>query len=245
MAKVVGVFGPSGANPYSAAARSLGLELAQHHLVLTGGTGIPDGSVKDQVLVGADAAITAGGDGGWIGIPKHGICTAVPDHGRGYLLQNPYGDERNYLNAFVAQSAIALKGGPGTDSEVAFAIALGHPVVLAGPGWEDVAAQLGRPATARAWLVEAIDRLFPRTESPGRTIDVAIAAARQACGSIKEIAVTAQPDLRETTIVAKTALVRAVRHDLAGLSDLVGAEGADRFARWLTSIRPGRQVSED
>ncbi|MCW2526818.1 MAG: hypothetical protein JWM76_1678 [Pseudonocardiales bacterium] len=184
--------------------------------------------------MGAESSISAGGSGGWIGVPKHGVPTAVPDHGRSFILHNPYANERNYLNAFVGQSAIALNGGPGTDSEVAFAVALRRPVVLTGPGWDKAVLELRRPTTARTWLAEKIDGLFPATSSD-RAMDTAIARVRQTATSIDEIDVTAIPDLAETARAVDVALERAVPVDLTQLGDLIGYERADQFASWLTS----------
>ena len=57
--KIVAVFGPSGPNALSVTASSLGEQIATNHILLTGGTGIPDESVKEQAIVGAERAIRA------------------------------------------------------------------------------------------------------------------------------------------------------------------------------------------
>ena len=112
--KIIAVFGPSGPNTLSVTASSLGEQIATSDILLTGGTGIPDESVKEQAIVGAERAIGAGSAGQWVGVPKAGKRTALPSRGRGFLVRTGYRNERNYINAILCDSAIALKGGPGT-----------------------------------------------------------------------------------------------------------------------------------
>jgi predicted Rossmann-fold nucleotide-binding protein len=45
-----------------------------------------------------------------------------------------YKHRRNYAEACICDGAIAFEGGDGTISEVLFALQLGHPVIVVGPG---------------------------------------------------------------------------------------------------------------
>ena len=78
--KIIAVFGPSGPNVLSVTASSLGEQIAANDILLTGGTGIPDRSVKEQAIFGAERAVGTGAAGRWIGVPKAGQpnCVAFP-----------------------------------------------------------------------------------------------------------------------------------------------------------------------
>ena len=232
--KVIAVFGPSGDNPYAVAAESLGRQIAQHHLLLTGGSGKSDGSVEEWALVGAEDALQTGGEGGWIAVPKAGEPGSVPKHRRGFVLANEYRDERNFINALVCQSAIALNGGPGTDSEVAFALALGRPVILLGPGWEEVTALRSNPENGPALLVAMIDQLFA-PKAPANAVERAIASARKTLQGREVFDVRAM-DLADTARVVDLAAECASPLDLDHLSQHVGGAMSYRFRTWLESM---------
>ncbi|HJQ00778.1 MAG TPA: hypothetical protein VJ851_04200 [Jatrophihabitans sp.] len=234
--RIIAVFGPSGSNPYAVTAKSLGRQIAQHHILLSGGSGKPDGSVKESALAGAEEALQMGGEGGWIAVPKAGAPVTVPRHRRGFVLANDYRDERNFINALVCQSAIALKGGPGTDSEVAFALALGRPVILLGPGWEGLAALPDLPESGAATLVSMIDQLFGPPKTPVNAVERAIVDARQTLRELKVFDVRTMPDLHaDAARIVDIAAGCASALCLDQLGQLVGSATSVRFRSWLAS----------
>lgn len=232
--KIIGVFGPSGPNTLSITASSLGEQIVVSHILLTGGTGIADESVKEQAIVGAERAIRAAAAGRWIGVPKEGRRTASPSHGRGFLLRTGYLDERNYINAFLCDGAIALKGGPGTDSEVAFCLILGRPVVLFGPGWNEFERQLRQPTSARTVVAAMIDRMFPPPKSGDRPADQAIRASRAASATLSRVHVDSIAGLDKVDEAVTMALESLDSADRSEIGLLLGNEQADQFLTWLS-----------
>lgn len=232
--RIVAVFGPSGPNTLSVTASSLGEQIGTSDILLTGGTGIPDKSVKEQAIVGAERAIRAGSSGRWIGVPKTGNRTASPSHGRGFLLRTEYRNERNYLNAFLCDSAIALKGGPGTDSEVAFCLVLGRPVVLFGPVWNDLERELRQPSNTQEAVAAMIDRMFPPMKSGDRPVDHAIRASRAACATLSQVHVNSVSRLDKVSEAVTTALESSDGADRSNLGHLLGDDRAGQFLYWVS-----------
>lgn len=233
--KIVAVFGPSGPNTLSVTASSLGEQIAANHILLTGGTGIPDGSVKEQAIIGAERAIRAGAAGRWIGVPKDGTRTASPSRGHGFLLRTRYQDERNYVNALLCDSAIALKGGPGTDSEVAFCLVLGRPVVLFGPGWNELERRLRQPASAGTAVTAMIDQMFPPPKSGDRPVDQAIRASRAASATLSNAHVDSVAGLDKVGEAVTTALKSQGRADRTEIGHFIGNGHASQFLGWLSA----------
>ena len=233
--KIVAVFGPSGPNALSVTASSLGEQIATNHILLTGGTGIPDESVKEQAIIGAERAIRAGAAGRWIGVPKDGTRTASPSPGCGFLLRTEYQDERNYINALLCDSAIALKGGPGTDSEVAFCIVLGRPVVLFGPDWNELERQLRQPTSAGTAVAAMIDQMFPPLRSGDRPVDQAIRASRAASATLSHVHVDSVASLDKVGEAVTTALKSRGSADRTEIGHLLGNDPASQFLSWLSA----------
>lgn len=231
--KIIAVFGPSGPNVLSVTASSLGEQIAANDILLTGGTGIPDRSVKEQAIFGAERAVGTGAAGRWIGVPKAGNRTASPSHGRGFLLKTEYRNERNYINALLCDSAIALKGGPGTDSEVAFCLVLGRPVVLFGPGWDDLESQLRQPISAGSAVAEMIDRMFPPPASGDRPIDQTIRASRAASATLSQPHLDSVASLNKVGEAVTIALECSGSVDRSKLGHLLGNDHAGQFLSWL------------
>ena len=231
--KIIAVFGPSGPNTFSVTASSLGEQIATNDILLTGGTGIPDKSVKEQAIVGGERAIGAGSTGRWIGVPKVGNRTASPSHGRGFLLRTEYRNERNYINALLCDSAIALKGGPGTDSEVAFCLALGRPVVLFGPDWNDLERQLRQPRSAGVAVTAMIDRMFPPTKSGDRPVNQAIRASRAASATLSHVDLDSVSSLGKVSEAVTIALESSGSADRGKLPHLLGNDRVGQFLHWL------------
>lgn len=231
--KIIAVFGPSGSNALSVTASSLGEQIATNDILLTGGTGIPDKSVKEQAIVGAERAIGAGPAGRWIGVPKAGNRTASPSHRRGFLLKTEYRNERNYINALLCDSAIALKGGPGTDSEIAFCLVLGRPVVLFGPDWNDLERQLWQPTSAGEAVAAMIDRMFPSTKSGDRPVDQAIRASRAASATLSRVHLDSVSSLDRVGEAVAIAVESSGSADRNKLGHLLGDDRAGQFLYWL------------
>jgi predicted Rossmann-fold nucleotide-binding protein len=233
--KIIAVFGPSGPNALGVTASSLGEQIATNHILLTGGTGIPDESVKEQAIVGAERTIRAGAAGRWIGVPKEGTRTAPPFHGRGFVLRTEYQNERNYINALLCDSAIALKGGHGTDSEVAFCLVLGRPVVLLGPGWNELERQLRQPTNVGTAVTAMIDQMFPPPRSGGRPVDQAIRASRAASARLSHARVDSVASLDEVGEAVTTALKSPGNADRTEIGHLLGDDHANQFLSWLSA----------
>lgn len=83
-------------------------------------------------------------------MPKAGSRALSPFPRHGFVVKTEYRNERNYINAFLCDSAIALRGGPGTDSEVAFCLGLGGPSSSSGPnGLSSAGSSRSRPARGK------------------------------------------------------------------------------------------------
>ncbi|MER8524177.1 hypothetical protein NKH56_33620 [Mesorhizobium sp. M1076] len=115
---------------------SIGREVARANaILLTGGSGVEDGTVKGAAINGAEAE-----GGRWIGVLRHVCNDGFPGPSAkrknfGLILEPRLGHRRNYLEACLCDVAIALKGGKGTISEVVACASLEKPVVLV--GWDD------------------------------------------------------------------------------------------------------------
>jgi predicted Rossmann-fold nucleotide-binding protein len=124
-----------------ACARQLGAIIAAGgHILLTGGKGPGERSVKDVAIAGA-----CDHDGEWVGVlpgksRNGGSASATADDvdlRRSHVLATGLGrKKRNFLEALMCDAAIALySDGPGTRSEVACAFALQRPVAFVGEEW--------------------------------------------------------------------------------------------------------------
>ena len=113
-------------------ARFAGALIGEKHILLTGGAGPGDDSVKDTAIAGAREA-----EGAWVGVLQGD--EAPPDGGaqspRHHVIPTGLRHRRNFLEALMCDAAIAFVGGPGTRSEVACAFALQRPVALVGQDW--------------------------------------------------------------------------------------------------------------
>jgi uncharacterized protein (TIGR00725 family) len=141
---IVGVVGSGAADAVAdAQAREVGRRIAAAGaLLLCGGRG----GVMEAAARGARES-----GGHTIGIlpfaPGEGEANRYVD----CAVFSGLGDGRNYLNACTSDVLIALRGGPGTLSEIALALKIGVPVVFL-DAWDFLAGQpaLGATPTARA-----------------------------------------------------------------------------------------------
>ena len=136
----VGVMGGAAVDGADAAtldlARAVGRRLAAAGaLLLCGGRG----GVMEAAARGARE-----GGGRVIGVLPYAPGEGEPNPFVDCALFTGLGDGRNYVNARTSDALIALRGGPGTLSEIALALKLGVPVVLL-DAWDFLAA---RPAPA-------------------------------------------------------------------------------------------------
>jgi uncharacterized protein (TIGR00725 family) len=130
---IVGVMGGGAADAATLAlAREVGRRLATGGaLLLCGGRG----GVMEAAARGARE-----GGGRVIGILPFARGEGEPNRFVDCALFTGLGDGRNYVNARTSDVLIALRGGPGTLSEIALALKVGVPVVLL-DGWDFLAAQ--------------------------------------------------------------------------------------------------------
>lgn len=139
---IVGVMGGSAADAATCElARELGRRLAEGGaLLLCGGRG--------GVMTAAARGAQEGG-GRVIGVLPNAPGEGAPNPFVDCALFTGLGDGRNYVNASTSDVLIALRGGPGTLSEIAFGWKLGVPVVLLA-AWDFLAGQpeLGLTLTA-------------------------------------------------------------------------------------------------
>jgi uncharacterized protein (TIGR00725 family) len=141
-ALIIGVLGGQGD---LATARAVGEAIARagHRLACGGGEGV--------MRAAAEGARRAGGDvigilpgrhaddaNEWVNIP---IATGL-------------GEARNCVLATCADRVIAVGGGPGTLSEVAFALKLGRPVAAIASPWSAIpgVVELAGAAEVEAWI---------------------------------------------------------------------------------------------
>lgn len=151
---IVAVFGSSvraTLNPAEALGRAVG---DTDCILLTGGGRQPnEGSVKEKAMVGARASegpARRAARVGVLGVESTRVRIEVTDSQ--VILEPNLGHGRNYVNAAMCDVAVGFPGGHGTDSEVAFALALGRPVVLVGDAW-DTSFPRGEDQSARDALV--------------------------------------------------------------------------------------------
>jgi len=125
---IIGVVGGSTDVPADVTrlAREVGSAIAiRGAIVLTGG----DGRSGDSKNV-KDAAVYGAGGGRVISILKRGDgVRRVEKH---LVVHSGMRDARNVLNGFTADVLIALRGGGGTLTEIAFAAIAGRPVIFLG-----------------------------------------------------------------------------------------------------------------
>lgn len=121
---IIAVVGGGSAPPSSVTnlAQALGKAIASAEgILLTGGTG-GGAAVKD-------AAVDGAATGRVISILKDGNGVELRSPTR-LVVNSGIKDARNVLNAFAPDVLIALPGGAGTLSEVAFAAVAGRPIVF-------------------------------------------------------------------------------------------------------------------
>lgn len=136
---IVAVFGGNGDHvdkDVLSFAEKLGGDITRRgHILLTGGDGPPDpsGEGEDEVK---RRAIRGAQSRPWIGVLQSGAIDHREEHST-FIVKSGLKHKRNYLEAFLCDVAVGLVGGPGTLSEVVFALSLGRPVVLIGRDhWE-------------------------------------------------------------------------------------------------------------
>jgi predicted Rossmann-fold nucleotide-binding protein len=167
--RVIAVFGGSGKPPPEVldCAEKLGSAItARGHLLLTGGTGPGEDSVKA-------VAITGAGPAPWAGVAQGGPIGASEEHG-GLVIRTGLGDKRNYLEACICDAAVALPGSDGTVSEVTSSLSLSRPVAFVGNQWrEKFDLDADRPAALQN-MVQATRMRFARAPA-NDTIDPLVA----------------------------------------------------------------------
>ena len=201
--RIIGVIGGSSNVPAEvvAMARDVGAAVAAAEaILLTGGLGGGQSTVKDAAVDGA-----AGGR--VISIVKRGqgVRLRPPRH---LVVESGMRDARNVLNAFAADVLIALPGGHGTLSEVAFAAVAGRPVIF----------------------LQSRGDLAPHLDSMGAIASEAVATFGDARYAQANLQQAVGPLLNDGTADAAdipTAIERALRAPVAGtLLDIPGQPAA-------------------
>lgn len=198
---IIAVFGGSAtALPpkVCAAATRFGYEIASRaHIVLTGGEGAACDTVKNCAIAGAEQISYAGATVTWLGIPKtpDPRAPARSTSGHGLVLYPGYGHSRNYVEARLCDAAIALPGGQGTGSEVAFCLVLGRPVILLGPQWRaryDLSSA-SRAASLSHFRDDVIHRVQSAKPAPPWQLEVDSACERLVAGDLELPSVEYRP----------------------------------------------------
>ena len=121
----------------------MGFAISQRgQILLTGGTNAKNlephelDTVKEQAILGAEAARKTGCAAPWVGVDRSGTVDSTTDPGReAFIVHTDLGHKRNCLEACLCDAAVALEGGDGTVSEAVFTLSLGKPVVFIGNTW--------------------------------------------------------------------------------------------------------------
>jgi hypothetical protein len=153
--RIIAVFGGTSApSPQVlACAQQLGSAItAAGHLLLSGGTGPDDTSVKGRAITGA-------GRERWIGVEKDGPARVDKTNG-GLVIWTGLGHKRNYLEAWMCDAAVGLPGGDGTVSEVTSALSLRRPVAFVGKWRTDVDLDASDVSSVLKDVVERTRRRF-------------------------------------------------------------------------------------
>lgn len=221
----------------------LGAEVARlDAVVLTGGgRGAPAPAVTESALAGAEAARREHGvlaaRVGVLGRRHHRVVAEVDDDGTRIVLGLDVGDRRNYLNAHLCDVALALRGGDGTTSEVAFCLALGRPVVLVGD-WQD-SFPLSRSRAAYEGFLRGARRRVP--EQHGDHLDRLVGeayAALDRAGTYEHVAHrgwdTAAAELVDVALAALAPV--GPRGAFPDLRDPLRRPVAERYAAWLADV---------
>lgn len=239
-APVIALFG---SGDHTDVAEALGAEIARRNCILLtgGGRGAMGPAVTESGLDGAEAARRGervlAARIGVLGRRHTSVLVDVEDEETKIVLGLAVGDRRNYVNAHLCDVAIALEGGDGTKSEVAFCLALGRPVVLVGPVWGDEfpvsRSQAAYDAFVRAaqrpvpvGAADELDRLITDAYGqlhPDASLDVVYRSLDTSPGELVAEAERA---------AARVGPVGA----FPGLRDPARQVVAERYAAWLTAV---------
>jgi uncharacterized protein (TIGR00725 family) len=130
-------------------------------ILLTGGEGIAtEHAVKESAIRGAKVCA-----GQWIGVVQTGGPDAKCSEENGFVIKTNFGQGRNYLEACLCDTAIALPGGStgGTLSEAASALICEKPVVFLDE-WPSVDAVLNKLAEESEQIFDKLKNVEPFLE---------------------------------------------------------------------------------
>jgi len=131
---IIAVFGSTETSSFPLAEK-IGSAIAQkNQVLLTGGKGVEDGTVKEKAILGAkEEAKRSNWAANWIGVDRTSkIGFKIDYQGRAFKLQTDLDHKRNCLEACLCDAAIALEGEDGTISEALYTLWLGKRVVFVG-----------------------------------------------------------------------------------------------------------------
>jgi uncharacterized protein (TIGR00725 family) len=248
-APVIAVFG---SGDHTDVAEALGAEIARRSCILLtgGGRGADGPAVTESGLAGAEAARRDEGLlGARVGVLRRRkgderVEVDVEDGDTKIVLDLAVGHRRNYLNAHLCDAAIALDGGEGTKSEVAFCLALGRPVVLVGPVWGGEFPVTRTHEAYDAFVGAAHHRVPPDRDNGPVELNRRIGRAYEALADDfrkgARLDVVHRPIDAPPEALVREAEAAALRvGPVGGLPDLGDAERrsvADRYGAWLRAV---------
>lgn len=238
---VVAVFGSKGADTLEPALAVGEAVAVAGCVLLTGGGREPtERSVKEQAMNGARRAERDGHRGarvGVLGVESTRVHLEVDESQ--VILEPALGHDRNYVNAAMCDVAVAFPGGEGTDSEVAFALALGRPVVLVGDRWER-AFPTDEGGSARRHLIESAKGRVKGRQ--GRDIDDLVNRAyRDLPSAVLTVRRVTLDEPAADIVASAVALAEGtgLPGDVPHLADRPDLEPlAEDYRAWLSGIHP-------
>ena len=154
--RIIAVFGGDTAEDVRTRAEEFGRSIAERRqILLTGGTESAPTPVKNRAILGAHPSP-------WVGVDrkKSGGASSKEREPRAFLICSDLDHKRNYLEAYMCDAAIGLKGGDGTVSELTCALWLKRPVAFVGDYWRGSFDLDASRSQALDRLVEATVRRF-------------------------------------------------------------------------------------
>ena len=174
---IIGVVGPTRRidkiNPtgtITKLAQAVGQEITKAgQVLLTGGEPVSDipSPIKSAAMEGAKTAGTQNSPARLISVlPRAAKFDVVYKNSdpacRHLIINTKLNDERNFINGCVPDAVVAIHGGAGTLSEIAFANAIGTPIVfLQTDGVDTLAALRGVPEDGLNEILQSTNKAFP------------------------------------------------------------------------------------
>jgi hypothetical protein len=142
-------------------AREFGTIIASRgQILLTGGMVPGSKRVSESAIAGVGASP-------WIGVARAENRIDAFESGGGFVISTDLDHKRNYLEAYLCDAAVGLRGDEGTRSEVTFALSLHRPVAFVGDHWRpDWDLGRNRDGVLESLLDDAFTRVGSSTGRP-------------------------------------------------------------------------------